>query len=610
MTREPALRNSLCSARIAHVRSPELVGLSALIMGLAMSCGSETNSSVGAGATSDVSSADAAVELDSQPSGDSASGAAIDAVETNDDANLVGDTGSDEDVRGDANSFGDTQDVPTLDTTLTEVSEADASTNDVTAPDVTAPDVTAPDVTAADVTAADVTAPDVVIEDGEPGGPSWTIQGGCAVPLPFVMQACQLTTCAALETCVGNGHCVPTNSFLVDGVSSAVQAYPAVATRDDGAFAVAWAQGNYFEGTQQVVFRVFAAGEETGSTTIAVDGDDAIGGRAPSVTAMADGSWLVLWRSDEFDAGTMSYQARRILSDGSAPAAAAFDANLTPLSDADGSGTNVIAPVVVRLRNDQLIMAWSGTPLAGGPMRIFARLFDADGAATTDDLELSDPSAGPHAASVGIARLPAGLAFVSWQNGVAGTKNDQVVRGRTVDGQGALGPELALSPGLQPYEALPAVGAYDDGELLVTHKVSEISGSTAAVVIRGQLFPAGIEDAPVGFQGEEIVDLDFDANGTVPSAAPVAMLSPERAVTLWQDQGITPRLVWFKRHYRDANVWDCDRTNAGGDPIFNEAGDRFLPALAAWPEGHFVVAYTAQFTGLDETRVAVRILPN
>lgn len=242
-------------------------------------------------------------------------------------------------------------------------------------------------------------------------------------------------------------------------------------------------------------------------------------------------------------------------------------------------------------------------------MRIFARLFDADGVATTDDLELSDASAGLHASSVSIARLPAGLAFVSWQNGVAGTKNDQVVRGRTVDGQGVLGPELALSPGLQPYEALASVAAYDEGELLVTHKVSEISGSTAAVVIRGQLFPDGVEDAEIGFQGSEIVDLDFDANGTYPSAAPIATLSPERAVSLWQDQGLTPRLVWFKRHYRSANVWDCERSNAGGDPILNEAGDRFLPAIAAWLDGHFIVAYTTQLTGFDQTRVAVRMLP-
>jgi hypothetical protein len=396
---------------------------------------------------------------------------------------------------------------------------------------------------------------------------------------------------------------------LVDGESAAVQAYPAVATREDGAFAVAWAQGNFFENTQQVVFRVFGPDGEAVSSTITVGGDGVAQGRAPSVTAMADGSWLVLWRSDGFDVGSMTYRARRILADGSAPAADAFDANLTPLSDADGSGTNVIAPVVVRLRNDQLIMAWSGTPAVGGPMRIFARLFDADGVATTDDLELSDPSTGLHASSVSIARLPAGLAFVSWQNGVSGTKNDQVVRGRTVDGQGLLGPELALSPGLKPYEALASVAAYDEGELLVTHKVSDISGSTSAVVIRGQLFPEGIEDAQVGFEGSEIVDLDFDGNGTYPSAAPIAMLSPERAVSLWQDQGISPRLVWFKRHYRAANVWDCERSNGGGDPILNEAGDRFLPAIAAWPDGHFIVAYTTQLTGFDETRVAVRILP-
>ena len=467
-------------------------------------------------------------------------------------------------------------------------------------------DEDAPQDVTNDTAGADV--PDTT-EDAGPltggggGEPSYTVVEGCALAGPWQSAGCVSAACGPGETCVGPGTCVPETAFFADPEGAAQQSWPAVATREDDAFALTWSNGNFFEGGQRAYLRLFPEGDDTAGPVVALS-DDAPEEteRASSLTSMKDGSWLALWRSEQLLDGATRYRARRFSADGTGPMGEAFDVNTSLLLASDG-GTNVIQPVVVRLRNDELITAWSGS--TGGPAGAYARLFDQDGLPNTGELLLSELNA----SSVSIARLPAGVALVVWQEQVPGFKNNQRLRGRVVNADGTLGPLLYFSPGVEAYEALPAVAAYTGGAVLLTSKVGANADSTSAVEVFGQLFPPGLDDATVSPESAGTTSLDLDSQGFYPSAAPLAILSEERAVAVWHDQGESLPRIWFKRHYAQHDVWDCDRSDAGGPWLGGEALQRHIPVLAAWDDGHFVVAYTAQLVEFDSFRVAVRVLP-
>jgi hypothetical protein len=476
------------------------------------------------------------------------------------------------------------------------------------APDATSLDTAADDASWDDTSSDTVQTGDTVETGGSAGQPTWTVSGGCATANTWQSPECEAVACAAGEQCVGAGKCVPSGVFWASETAEYAEAYAAVASREDGAFAVSWSAGSWFEGSQVVYLRVFPDGTAAGGPALAVATDEPDVFRAPSVTTMEDDSWLVLWRSEDLASDVLRFRARRFLADGSAAAADTFDVNTTPLSvNASLGSSNIVAPVVIRLRDDQLIMAWAGGG-AATQLGVYTRLFDKTGVPITDDLLVSDPSLGTAAYSPAIARLPAGLALVVWQTGVPGTKGDQVLYGRTVSGNGALGPILPLSPGLQVYEALPAVTAYPTGEVLVMSKVGNNSNSTSSVDIRGQLFPAGIAVAVTALNGGMVQTLDHDSEGFYPGQAPVAAFSDERAFGVWQDQGGSIRDVWFKRHYRQFDVWDCERESAGGPWLPDEAGGRYLPALSVWEDNHAVVAFSTDVFGGTASRIAIRLL--
>jgi len=326
---------------------------------------------------------------------------------------------------------------------------------------------------------------------------------------------------------------------------------------------------------------------------------------------MEDGSWLVMWRSEDEVADTIRYRARRMLGDGSGPAAEPFDANTTPLSFSASMGsTNVVAPVVVRLRDDTIIMAWSGAPVVGSAsIGVYARLFDAAGAPITAELDTGAQLASVESHSPAIARLPAGAALLAWQGYSGIGKNGQIGRARVISGLGTLpGPVMTITPGVQEYEALPAVAAYPAGEVLVTTKVGDNANATSEVAIRAQLFEAGLDKPGISVPpGGPISTLATDDDGSYPSSAPVAALSDERAVAVWQNLGASKQTIWARRHYREHDAWDCATTDVGGPDLPGEAGTRVLPALAAFEDGHFVVGYTTILTGFDESRVAARV---
>lgn len=458
---------------------------------------------------------------------------------------------------------------------------------------------------------ADVAA-GVVVGPGEPGGKVVAgPAGSCVEPDKTVPGACQFVSCAAGNVCVGKGECVPKAAFWADSVAPANQAWSAVATRPDGAYAAVWSAGKFFEGDMHIWMRVFAAGDDKGGAPLQVSEVGTPPNLAPSVAAMADGSWMVLWRRDDAANEVVSYQARKVQADGKVLAGPSQQVNTTVLGSSASSGsTNIIAPIVAKLRNGRLLMAWSGGAKGGAtPLGVYARLFDDTGAALTGELDTGAIPVNGQSFSPAIGALSGGKAILTWEGPAVGGKGPRRVLGRVLGEVGApQSPVLTLSPAAQPYEALPAVAAYASAQTLLTWKSGLDPLATSAVTVRSRLLGEALPQAP----GQPVpagaaADLDADGEGTYPGAAAIAVLSEQRAMAVWHNMGQLDHNIWGKRHYRSADAWDCQVSDVGGPKLTDEVGPRYLPALATWETGKFVLAFSTQLAGFDQYRVALRL---
>ncbi len=452
------------------------------------------------------------------------------------------------------------------------------------------------------------------IVDLGPDQPLGTLVSGAAGPCvevaPFQAPDCATVKCPAGAVCLAGGVCAPQAGFYADDAGPADQAWPAVAAREDGHFAVAWSAGSYFDAGLQIKVRVFGASGQPLSATLAVSpapGPGLAMHFAPSVAAMADGSWLLLWRSELQAQSTAAYFVQQVAADGSALIGAPAQINATPLGLATGS-SNIIQPVLVRLRNDRLMAAWVGNPQSGGGPTVWARLINPDGTPLTGELD-TGATAGP-ASSPAIAALTGGQALLVWEATMPG-KGPQLIRGRVfAEGGVPASAVLDLSPGAKPYEALPAVAGYPNGETLLMFKAGDTVGSTDKVDIRGRKLAAAWPQTPQsGVTAGLPKILDTDPTGTYPGAAPAVLLSADRALAVWHNPGQPPYGIWGRRHWREADAWDCQLLDLGGPQLVGEQGSRVLPAAAAWNNGRVAVVWTAQLSGgTNPSRIAVRLL--
>lgn len=517
---------------------------------------------------------------------------------------------------------GDTQDAPEPDAEADPGAKADAADGLVDASAEVAADAEPADSSAATADsadapadmAADASAPvDVLVGPAESGGVLATgPTGPCVEPANLAPAACLTVKCAAGKVCAGQGECVPATAFWADETAAPDQAWGAVATRPDGAFAVTWSAGNFFNGKQHIWMRTFLQGNEIGSPTLKVSPPGGVPPNlAPSIAAMGDGTWMVMWRQVDQTKDELRYLAQKVTPDGLGLIDAPQQINTTLLGEgASSGGTNIIAPVVMRLRNGRLLMAWSGGVKSGATqLGIYARLLDESGKPMTGELDTGAVLTAGTSHSPAIAALPGGQVLLAWEGMVAGGKGPRVVRGRAFGDNGApLGPVLTLSPTALPYEALPAVAGYASGQTLALWKAGLDPTSTSAVGVRGRLIGQNLPTLPnLALPAGPPILLADDPEGTYPGAAPAAVLSEFRAMAVWHNMGGTAHNIWSRRHYRSADAWDCQLTEIGGPFLPGEANSRYLPGLASWENGKYVLTFSASMLGMDQTRVAIRL---
>jgi hypothetical protein len=189
----------------------------------------------------------------------------------------------------------------------------------------------------------------------------------------------------------------------------------------------------------------------------------------PTVTALADGGYVIAWTSSDTlgtDKSSGLIRATQFDAGGNVVGTADFEVNTTT----DGIQANA---KVAALPDGGYVITFR----SGG--EIYARIFEADGTATGDDFIVNNTTAG-NQITPAITALDDGRIFMVWSSAESPT----VIRGRLFEGDGTpVADDFVINTTQGTTAALPTVSQLEDGSLVVTWRttldgVTTIMGTT------------------------------------------------------------------------------------------------------------------------------------
>ena len=269
------------------------------------------------------------------------------------------------------------------------------------------------------------------------------------------------------------------NEVRVNTTTLADQSTPAVCALVDGGWLLTWqSQGKDGSGDVVLQQRYAANGQASGPETQV--NDSTYSSTVSSVTALADGGWVIAW-SNNFGQGVFM---RRFDADGGTAAETAL-----PRSS--------YHPDLCALADGGWLLTWTVWGHDGFDMDIYQQRYAADGNAT-GDATLVNSSRNGFQDAPSVAALAGGGWVVSWASGQNGSS--QVVQQRYAADGSALGGETMVNP----FGSAPSVAGLADGGWALTWQQGDQYGSQSGIYL--QLY--GADGAAIG--GERRVNSRID----------------------------------------------------------------------------------------------------
>lgn len=105
-------------------------------------------------------------------------------------------------------------------------------------------------------------------------------------------------------------------------------------------------------------------------------------------------------------------------------------------------------------------------------------------------------------------------------------------------------------------------------------------------------------------------DVGFDTDGSYPFYAPVRAGAWDRGLVAWHSCADPLAGPFVRRFYLDKQWLDCQAEDVGGPPLQDELGYRTMPAIAAFEDGRFLMAWNTEIQDGDGslTRILLRFL--
>jgi phosphoheptose isomerase len=309
------------------------------------------------------------------------------------------------------------------------------------------------------------------------------------------------------------------SEFQVNTYTTSYQSLPSVSLDADGDFVVAW-QSYGQDGSSYGVFaRRFSAAGVAQAGEFQVSSDTTSVQSSPSVSLDADGDFVVAWHSFARDGSSYGVFARRFSAAGVAQASE-FQVNAYTTNGQDFASVSLDA-------DGDFVVAWRSSAQDGSGYGVFARRFNAAGAAQGGEFQVNtyttDSQSRPS-----VSLDDGGDFVVAWQsNSQDGSDFGVFARRFSAAGAAQTG-EFQVSTHTTNNQSVPSVSLDADGDFVVAWESLGQDGSDFGVFAR-RFSAAGVA------QGGEFGVNAYTTNGQL---FPSVSLDADGAfVVAWQSFG-------------------------------------------------------------------------
>jgi hypothetical protein len=372
--------------------------------------------------------------------------------------------------------------------------------------------------------------------------------------------------------------------FIVNTITARGQFSPAITELTDGRFIVTW---NSYDGNipsqGHIRGRLYNANGTPAGNDFLIDGTDDGDNHSAAVTALADGRFVVTWRSEDTDEGDGSCILARLFDSSGTHIDSDFIVNTTAMG-------NQSTPAITTLADGRFLVTWQSNDTGDGSAGcIRGRLFSAGGVPAGNDF-IVNTTATQHQFEPAVTGLSDGRFVVTWQSADPGDGSGACIRGRVFNGAGVpTGNDFIVNTTATGDQFAPSVTGLADGRFVVTWR-SDDSGDGDGTCLRGRILNANGEAAGDDF----IINTTGSGLAQVPS---VTALADGRFVVTWRagDDGVGDGSQDCIR----ARLYNVDGSAAGDDFVVNTTGmgDQAVPSVTGLADGSFVVAWQSNDDG-------------
>jgi Ca2+-binding RTX toxin-like protein len=293
------------------------------------------------------------------------------------------------------------------------------------------------------------------------------------------------------------------DDFIVNSTPDGFQFSPSTTALADGRFAVTWRSFDSGDGSGSCIrARIYNAdGSEAGDDFV-VNSTAAANQFDPSITALADGRFVATWQSEDTGDGSGScIRARVYNADGSA-AGNDFIVNST-------AADNQFDPSITALADGRFVVTWQSDDTGDGSGScIRARVYNANGSAAGNDFIVNSTAAGSQS-DTSITALADGRFVVTWTSDDTGDGSGNCIRARLYNTDSSkAGDDFIVNTTAASDQYYSSVTALADGRFVVTW-TSFDTGDGSGSCIRSQIFDPTVFIGTVGedtWQGGNFAD--------------------------------------------------------------------------------------------------------
>jgi len=294
--------------------------------------------------------------------------------------------------------------------------------------------------------------------------------------------------------------------FLVNTTTHGFQVAPSITALADGRFVVAWGDGSFSpDDAFAVRAQVFNADGSASGAEFRVNTTTFSTQSEPSITALADGRFVVAWQDSSAPSALHSgfdVRAQVFNADGS-HSGAEFLVNTT-IND------NQVDPRITALADGRFVVVWSDISLSPddpSSLAVRAQVFNADGSHSGAEFLVNTTTTGSQAEQ-SITALADGRFVVAWTDDSHSTANpsgiEVLAQVFNADGTRS-GAEFLVNTTTPGFQSQPSITALADGRFAVAwHDISASPDDPSGSAVRGQT--SGAREAAVDLNGTPATD--------------------------------------------------------------------------------------------------------